>query len=410
MVTVPLGIFVHYPSLVYLQGVARALVGSETDILLPRCLLEDEAQYPLVASLRARGCSLRCAEDAAGRHYRALAVTTLHDPAVALKDYAFTWDRVVAVLHATVFMDPLSIPGVQHYLTLHERQAEQMAGPYALSLRTRRMNAAQMDAVKALGGVSEFACAGMYQLGKWEQQRHTPKEALKGEVETTFGVTLPSELPLVLYCSALHEPAEEHVDGLLRLARHAVVIFKPYYDAAAYDALEGVSNLLLLRGGVNLSPNLARFAADAVLASPQSGVLTTCAMLGCRTIACTTDTVGFSASGTLTMCPWEVLLQSSTTTTRMGAALGEALGGVVRLSQTDELRARLNDTAAFAAYEQNLPALQQTFFGNYAMTNAATRAARLLLRVGHAGTFGEDTLLLRVDAAAESDAVESAPA
>lgn len=136
---------------------------------------------------------------------------------------------------------------------------------------------------------SRIAHAGLYQLGEWETRRHESKNVLRRELAQGLGVVVPAGKRIVFYCGGLLDCPEEQIRTVLRLSRRYFVIFKPFYFLSAHEALLRAPSTVVIRDTLTIAPGCMRFAADVILASPISGVFTTCLMLGLAVLPLLTE-------------------------------------------------------------------------------------------------------------------------
>lgn len=376
----PLAVFLEARSLLYFRHVLSHLPADAVDILVPRALCADRnPPNPTLAALRGQGYAV-LPDDAARGPYGALAVAGVPD----LRNHphlALLAQRRVLMLHATTFLPRLEHPEYSHFLCMYERQARQAAGSAARPPSGRAENAQ---------AVQEFAYAGLYQLGAWETRRHENKNALRRELAQDLGMAIPGGKKIVFYCGGLLDCPQEQIRTVLRLSRHYFVIFKPYYFLPEHQILLGTPSTATIQDTLTVAPGCMRFAADVILASPLSGVFTTCLMLGLAVLPLLTEHQALPQARK-TFVPWQNALTAQYEEQRLAGLLG----GVFSTDRLAALEKRLEDEAFWREYAQRLPLAQQKFFGRYATEGAARHAARLLLRVALRGSFGPDTLLHR---------------
>lgn len=380
MPTPRLAVYLAARGLLYFRHVLSHLPADEVDILVPRALsLEDGPRNPSLASLRDHGYVI-LPDDAARGPYGALAVAGAPD----LRNHphlALLAERRVLMLHATTFLPQLAHAEYSHFLCMHENQARQAAGAAACPPPS---TAEQTQAAQ------EFAHAGLYQLGEWETRRHENKNALRRELAQGLGIAMPSEKRIVFYCGGLLDCPQEQIRTVLRLSRQYFVIFKPYYFLPEHQALLGSPSIAAIQDTLSIAPGCMRFAADVILASPLSGVFTTCLMLGLPVLPLLTEHQALPHARE-TFVPWQDSLAAHHEEQRLAGLLG----GIFSTGRLPVLEKRLEDGAYWREYAECLPRVQREFFGRYATEGAARHAARLLLRVALRGSFGADLFLRR---------------
>lgn len=375
-----LAVYLAARSLLYFRHVLSHLPADEVDILVPRALsLEDGPRNPSLTALRDQGYAI-LPDDAARGPYGALAVAGVPD----LRDHpylALLAQRRVLMLHATTFLPRLAHPEYSHFLCMYENQARQAAGAAACPPPGRAENAQAGQ---------EFAHAGLYQLGEWETRRHESKNALRRELAQGLGVAIPCGTRIVFYCGGLLDCPQEQIQTVRRLSRQCFVIFKPYYFLPEHHALTGAPSIATIQDTLTLAPGCMRFAADVILASPLSGVFTTCLMLGLAVLPLLTEHQALPQARE-TFVPWQNALAEHNEEQR----LARLLGGIFSTRRLPALEKRLEDGVFWREYTKRLPIVQREFFGRYKTEGAARHAALLLLRVALRGSFGPDTFLRR---------------
>lgn len=388
MSTPQLAVYLAARGLLYFRHVLSHLPADEADILVPRALcLPQGPLNPSLAALREQG-HLILPDDAGRGPYGALAVAGVPDlhthPHLALLA-----ERRVLMLHATTFL-PLLVHGeYSHFLCMYENQARQAAGPTACP---------PSSLAEKTCAIQEFAHAGLYQLGEWETRRHESKNVLRRELARGLGVVVPAGKRIVFYCGGLLDCPEEQIRTVLRLSRRYFVIFKPFYFLSAHEALLRAPSTVVIRDTLTIAPGCMRFAADVILASPISGVFTTCLMLGLAVLPLLTEHQALPQARE-TFAPWQQVLAAHYEELRLAALLG----GVFSTDRLSALENRLEDNVFWREYRQCLPLVQREFFGRYETEGAARHAARLLLRVALRGSFGPETFLQRPRPAASSE-------
>lgn len=375
-----LAVYLSARSLLYFRHVLFHLPPAEVDILVPRALhLARSPADPTLTALRAQGYAI-LPDDAARGPYGALAVAGVPD-LINHPHLALLAERRVLMLHATAFLPQLAHAEYSHFLCMYEQQARQAAGAEA------RPPSAEAEKARA---VQDFAYAGLYQLGEWETRRHENKKALRRELAQGLGMALPSDKRIVLYCGGLLDCPQEQIRTVLRLSRRYFVIFKPYYFLPEHGCLPGTPSTAVIQDTLTIAPGCMRFAADAILASPLSGVFTTCVMLGLTVLPLLTQHQALPQARE-TFVPWQNVMAMHSKEQHLAGILG----GSCSTDRLPALEKRLEDRVFRREYTKCLPLVQREFFGRYATEGAARQAARLLLRVALRGGFGAETFLRR---------------
>ncbi|WP_165174944.1 hypothetical protein [Desulfovibrio sp. ZJ369] len=375
-----LAVYLAARSLLYFRHVLSHLPADEVDILVPRALCADQnPPNPTLAALRGQGYAV-LPDDAARGPYGALAVAGVPD-LLNHPHLSLLAERRVLMLHATTFLPRLAHAEYSHFLCMYERQARQAAGAAARPPSGRAENAQ---------AVQEFAHAGLYQLGEWETRRHEDKNALRRELAQGLNIAIPCGKRIVFYCGGLLDCPQEQIRTVLHLSRHYFVIFKPYYFLPEHQILLGAPSTATIQDTLTIAPGCMRFAADVILASPLSGVFTTCLMLGLAVLPLLTEHQALPQARE-TFVPWQNALAAHNEEQRLAGLLG----GVFSTDRLPALEKRMEDGVYWRKYTQCLPLVQRKFFGRYATEGAARYAARLLLRVALRGSFGPDTFLRR---------------
>lgn len=362
-----LALYLTARSLLYFRHVIGHMPVDDVDILVPAALLRGGRDHcPAFGELEDMGYRFSAVEQAKGR-YGAVGVAGYQDleKHPALSSLA---DRHVFLLHASAFIFLPDEAPFTHILCQFPRQIN--LGEIALP-----------DTVR------EVYPAGPYQLGEWASLRHLPKRLRLELLQKELGTAVPPDRELILYCGGLHDQPDEQIDAVRQLADTRTVLFKPYYDQPAYEALSGIPGVHLIRNSVQVSPNAMRFAADIILTSPLSGVFTTCQMLRQRVMPFLTWRQS-SVQERDTFFPWRSRLSLESDQPEL--LIARKLGGPFDNSSLSELKRHLTDPRYWQDYGIKQEALLRAFFGDYRIEGAALRAARGLLNVARYGVFAPE--------------------
>lgn len=359
-----LALYLTSRSLLYFRHVIGHMPVDDVDILVPTTLLrEGRDGCPAFGELEDMGYRFSAVEQAGGS-YGAVGVAGFQD----LKQHpalASLAGRHVFLLHASSFIFLPDDAPFTHVLCQFPRQIN--LGEVPLSDR-----------------VQEVYPAGPYQLGEWASLRHLPKKLRLELLQKELGTAVPPDRELILYCGGLHDQPDEQVDAVRQLADTRTVLFKPFYDHPAYEALSDIAGTHLIRNSVQVSPNAMRFAADIILTSPLSGVYTTSLLLRLRVLpfltwhqSCGQDRENFA--------PWKARMPLQGT--RPELYIAQKLGGPFDNKTLRDMEKRMDNPRYWRRYDAAQQILLPAFFGDYRIEGAAERAARGLLNVARFGVF-----------------------
>lgn len=362
-----LALYLTSRSLLYFRHVIGHMPVDDVDILVPTALLQEGRDgCPAFGELEDMGYRFSAVEQAGGS-YGAVGVAGFQD----LKQHpalASLAGRHVFLLHASSFIFLPDDAPFTHVLCQFPRQIN--LGEVPLSDR-----------------VQEVYPAGPYQLGEWASLRHLPKKLRLELLQKELGTAVPPDRELILYCGGLHDQPDEQVDAVRQLADTRTVLFKPFYDHPAYEALSDIAGTHLIRNSVQVSPNAMRFAADIILASPLSGVFTTCLLLRQRVIPFFTWHQSFVRDRDA-FAPWKARLPLENTLPEVHIA--RKLGGPYDNKTLPVLKKHLSNLCYWQNYGTAQEALLRSFFGDYRIEGTAMRAARGLLNVARYGVFAPE--------------------
>lgn len=363
-----LALYLDARSLLYFQHVICHLPVEDVDIFVQPSLLKDgRDSCPAFREIEGKGYRFRSVAQAGG-HYGAVGVPGFPDleKQPVLAGLA---ERRILLLHASVFQFMMNNTSFTHVLCQFANQIN--LGNSRLFPRDGKMP-------------PEVYPAGPYQLGEWETRRLLPRNVLRMLLQKMLGAPIPEDRELILYCGGLRDRQREQVDAVRRLAGTRTVLFKPYYDLPAYDALAGHPSVHLIRDTLHVSPNTMRFAADMILASPFSGVFTTSLLLRQRVFPFFTRHQR-SAGDRNTFMPWQDVLPPDGTLPELHIA--RILGGPFDNTTLHHMEKFMSSPQYRHMYAQKLNTLLPAFFGKFSIEGASLRAARGLLNVARFGTF-----------------------
>lgn len=362
-----LALYLAPRSLLYFRHVIGHMPVDAVDILVPAALLrEGRASCPAFGELADMGYHFSSVEQAKGR-YGAVGVAGYHD----LKQHpalASLADRYIFLLHASSFIFLPDDAPFTHVLCQFPRQIN-------------------LGEIPLPDTVRELYPAGPYQLGEWDSLRHLPQRLRLELLQKELGTAVPPDRELILYCGGLHDQPSEQIDAVRQLADTRTVLFKPFYDHPAYEALSGIAGIHLIRNSVQISPNAMRFAADVILTSPLSGVFTTSLLLRQHVMPFLTWHQS-SVRERDTFAPWKSRLPLEDPLPELHIA--RKLGGPFDNKTLSTLKKHLDNPRYWQDYGIAQGALLRGFFGDYRIEGAALRAARGLLNVARSGVFAPE--------------------
>lgn len=362
-----LALYLTSRSLLYFRHVIGHMPVDDVDIFVPAALLrEGRDSCPAFGELEDMGYHFSSVEQAKGR-YGAVGVAGYQD----LKQHpalASLAGRHIFLLHASSFIFLPDDAPFTHVLCQFPRQIN-------------------LGEIRLPNMVQEIYPAGPYQLGEWASLRHLPKKLRLELLQKELGTAVPPDRELILYCGGLHDQPDEQVDAVRQLTDARTVLFKPFYDHPAYEALSGIAGAHLIRNSVQVSPNAMRFAADIILASPLSGVFTTCQMLRQHVVPFLTWHQS-AVRARDTFSPWKSRLSLENAQPELHIAL--KLGGPYDNKTLPILKKHLTNPRYWQDYFIKQEALLRAFFGDYRIEGAAVRAAHGLLNVARSGVFAPE--------------------
>lgn len=243
---------------------------------------------------------------------------------------------------------------------------------------------------------NEYAYSGPYHLGEWLRKRQTPKAELQQELEKFIGCSFDGNKPVVAFLQDEFCHERQVADALRQLSQHVNLVVKPMSPSGLIDILSDLSGIFFYPNN-EYSPNLLRFASDFILAGYHSGTLASSTMLGLSVIPYYTSTVFLGGRVTGKRSRHTVYLKNNDPQRRdINVEIVETLNPPVNLQDTEKILERIYDRDWWRAYQQRLPGIQKSIFGDYDMNNAAERTAELVLRVFERETFGDAVAAVRL--------------
>lgn len=362
-----LALYLSPRSLLYFRHVIGHMPVDAVDIFVPDNLVRDGGDdCPAFRELAAAGYHFLPVGQAGGS-YGAVGVAGYQD----LERYptlASLAGRRIFLLHASSF---LFLP-------------EETRFTHVLSQFPRQIN---LGGTPLPDAVQEVYPAGPYQLGQWESLRHLSKKLRLELLQKELGTAVPADRELILYCGGLHDHPDELIDAVRQLADTRTVLFKPFYDHPAYEVLDGIAGVRLIRDSVHVSPNAMRFAADIILTSPLSGVFTTSLLLRLRVLPFFTWHQSASRERN-DFAPWQARLPLEDAQPELYIA--RELGGPFDNKTLHVMQKNMDNPHYWQRYEEGRRVFLSAFFGDYRIEGAALRAARGLLNVARHGVFAPE--------------------
>ena len=243
---------------------------------------------------------------------------------------------------------------------------------------------------------NEYAYSGPYHLGEWLRKRHAPKAELQQELEKFIGCSFDGNKPVVAFLQDEFCHERQVADGLRQLSQHVNLVVKPAIPSGLTAILPGLPGIFFYPDD-EYSPNLLRFASDFILAGYHSGTLSSSTMLGLPVIPYYTSTVFLGGRLEGKRNQYTVYLKNNDSQRRdINVEILGRLNPPVNLQDTEKILERIYDQDWWMAYQQRLPLIQKSIFGDYDINNAAERTAELLLRVFEKGTFGDAAAAVRL--------------
>lgn len=366
-----LALYLAPRSLLYFRYVIGHMPVDDVDIFVPESLLrEDRARCPALRELTALGYRFLSVEQAEGR-YGAVGVAGREDLENHPNLFSLAGRRIL-MLHASAFVFIPDDAPFTHVLCQFAKQINLGKQPSA------RKNGKP---------VREVFPAGTYQLGPWESRRHLPRERLRRLLEEHLDAPVPADRELILYCGGLYDQPEEHVDAVRQLSAARTVLFKPFYDHPAYESLTGLPFVHTIRDSVHISPNVMRFAADTILASPLSGVFTTSLILRLHVLPFLTWHQSASRDRH-SFAPWKARLPPADALPELHIA--RKLGGPFDNKTLHVMQKNMDNPHYRHSCDTARQALLSAFFGPCRIEGAAERAAGGLLNAARFGSFTPD--------------------
>lgn len=321
-------------------------------------------------------------------NYRAAAMSTeFYGPATKLFDWRKTSQtRLAALVHSTYL--PLDSNGfsANYYLLASRREAEHKELLKVLPAKNPRL----FRKISALSRrmLNEYAWTGPYHFGEWLEKRFADKSQLRAELEEKLQRDLDPSKPVVAFLESWFNHPDLMKEGLTRLAPHVNLIIKKLTPLDIKGAYLWPEN--------SFAPNLLRFASDFILASYRSGTLTSSTMLGLPVIPYYTPLVSQDWFVRSKWAPYQILMPKHFEGKDMCVDILLKINPPLDLLATDKILERMKSESWWDAYNKLLPATQKEIFGDYELEGAATKAARLLVRITGTGSFGKDIAALRL--------------
>ncbi len=288
--------------------------------------------------------------------------------------------NLIALFHATDLLGCAQKMAANSYILANQRQAEMPEPGKTTPASDPSLFAKLMELPREM--TNQFAFSGPYHLGEWDQKRHTPKEALKEELEGVMGIKFPAGKPLVLFMEDEFLHAGQAVPALEALAKNVNLVVKP----TRLGAIPGA----FLWQDPSYAPNLLRFAADFILCGYHSGTLSTATMLGLRAIPYYTPLIHWDGkrnkfSSHLAYMPGYFPGK------HICVDIIKDFNKPLNLMETESILDRITDENYWQEYQKRLPLAQKNIFGDYVIDNAAEKTAKLILQIFNRNSFGKDT-------------------
>lgn len=230
--------------------------------------------------------------------------------------------------------------------------------------------------------INEYAYTGLYHLGEWEEKRLAPKAQLRAELEQKLQCSLPDDKPVVAFLQDEFCHPRQVTKALEALAPYVTLVIKG-------QGIPDIEGTYIWKDG-GFAPNLLRFAADYILAGYHSGTLASSTMLGLRVIPYYTSLIYFNGPILGKLDKYTRYMPGHYKGGHVCVDIIQNINPPLDLLDTNAVLDRISDESWWISYAQGLPDAQKTIFGDYAISGAASKTARLLIRACGHGSFGED--------------------